>query len=146
MTEIALDTGKYCFGINEIMDCLEEGVVKDLIVYENLDLFKVQLYDKKNKIEKEEYMKETEKENSLLEIKKDEAFVDYISEVYQNFGCKLHMISDRTAIGNQIINGFGGLCGILRWKRNIIKYEENNNQVDEDFDIEGYEYYEDDFL
>jgi hypothetical protein len=35
--EIALDTGKYCYGINDTLKALDMGAVETLIVWENLD-------------------------------------------------------------------------------------------------------------
>jgi peptide chain release factor subunit 1 len=35
--EIALDTGKYCFGINDTLKALDMGAVETLIVWESLD-------------------------------------------------------------------------------------------------------------
>ena len=36
--EIALDTGKYCFGITDTLKGLEMGAVETLIVWENLEI------------------------------------------------------------------------------------------------------------
>ncbi len=38
--EIALDTGKYCFGIDDTLKALELGAVETLIVYENLEMMR----------------------------------------------------------------------------------------------------------
>lgn len=36
--EISQDTGKYCFGVDDTLKCLELGAVETLIVWENLDI------------------------------------------------------------------------------------------------------------
>lgn len=36
--EIALDTGKYCYGINDTLKALDMGAVETLIVWENLEI------------------------------------------------------------------------------------------------------------
>lgn len=36
--EISLDTGKYCYGIEDTLKGLDMGAVETLIVWENLDL------------------------------------------------------------------------------------------------------------
>lgn len=36
--EISLDSGKYCFGIEDTLKALELGAVETLIVWENLDI------------------------------------------------------------------------------------------------------------
>lgn len=148
MHEIALDTGKYCYGVKDIQDCLEEGAVEDLIVYEDLNLFWMKVFDKEKNEEKEIFLKAEEKEKCEYKIIEEEEYVDYITNNYKNYGCKLNIISDKTAVGNQIISGFGGLCGILRWKRCMVNYEEKDDEDDDmdDFDLGEYECYEDDFI
>lgn len=41
--EIALDTGKFCFGINDTLKALDMGAVEKLIVWENLDVMRHEL-------------------------------------------------------------------------------------------------------
>ena len=36
--EISQDTGKYCFGVDDTLKCLELGAAETLIVWENLDI------------------------------------------------------------------------------------------------------------
>ena len=36
--EISQDTGKYCFGVDDTLKCLELGAVEILICWENLDI------------------------------------------------------------------------------------------------------------
>jgi peptide chain release factor subunit 1 len=38
LAEIALDTGKYCFGIDDTLKALELGAVETLIVWEDLPM------------------------------------------------------------------------------------------------------------
>ncbi len=38
LVEIALDTGKYCFGIDDTLKALELGAVETLIVWEDLPM------------------------------------------------------------------------------------------------------------
>jgi len=41
--EIAIDSGKYCFGVDECFKALEGGAVQTLIVWEALDVNRLQL-------------------------------------------------------------------------------------------------------
>ncbi|KAJ2300019.1 translation termination factor eRF1, partial [Coemansia sp. RSA 2704] len=50
----------------------------------------------------------------------------WLAEIYSNHGATLEFISDGTPETVQFIQGFGGIGGILRWKR-------------EDYDIAGSE-------
>ena len=43
MEEIAQDTGKICFGVNETVEGLGMGAIDTLIVWENLDLMRYEL-------------------------------------------------------------------------------------------------------
>jgi peptide chain release factor subunit 1 len=35
--EISQDTGKYCFGVDDTLQCLDMGAVETLVVWENLE-------------------------------------------------------------------------------------------------------------
>ena len=37
MRRAAQDTGKYCFGVEDTLKCLDTGAVELLLVWENLD-------------------------------------------------------------------------------------------------------------
>ncbi|KAF7684702.1 Eukaryotic peptide chain release factor subunit 1 [Astathelohania contejeani] len=103
-SEIALDTGKFCFGMKETMECLEMGCVETLLVDENLkDMM----------------------EDGLT-------FVDWIAENYGQYGCKLEFVSDRSGEGTQFVEGFGGIGGILRYKIERESYEEYSEIEDDD--------------
>lgn len=43
MEEISLDTGKYCFGIDDTFKGLEMGAIEELIIWENLDTDRITL-------------------------------------------------------------------------------------------------------
>lgn len=45
--EIFQDTGKYCFGVEDLMVVLEVGVVETLIVWENLDIIRYILFNQR---------------------------------------------------------------------------------------------------
>lgn len=147
MNEIALETGKYCYGVKNVCECLEETVISDLIVYEDLDLFRVTAYNKETDTEDVMFMNTEEMEKTTMDIRDSVEYVDYISEHYGDYGCNLHIVTDRSAIANQIISGFGGLCGILRWNRDTTTYTEPDDDDDDDnFDFGDYEVFEGDFI
>lgn len=93
--EINLNTGKYCYGMQATMGCLESGSIETLIVWDNLDA------------EHEE-----------------EQFVDWIAEHYKDYGCALVFVSNLTSEGTQFVEGFGGVGGILRYKVDLEDYDE----------------------
>ena len=102
-----MNTGKYCYGLAGTMGCLESGAVELLIIWENSPL-----------------------------MHEDELFVDWITENYKNYGCKLFFVSDRSGEGAQFVEGFGGIGGILRYKVDMEDYDENElNSFSDDEDI-----------
>ena len=41
--DIAADTGKICFGVEDTMKCLDSGAIETLLLYENLEHWRVTL-------------------------------------------------------------------------------------------------------
>jgi peptide chain release factor subunit 1 len=139
MDEIAQDTGKYCFMIDDTLNALELGAVEDLIVWENLDS---QRYVLRNTSTSEEVIKHLNKsqetddshfrdENGVeLEVQEKEPLVEWFANNYKNFGCNLEFVTDRSSEGTQFVRGFGGIGGVLRWKVDFAElntYEEAAN-------------------
>ena len=58
----------------------------------------------------------------VYQIIKSETFLDYITENYSKYGCDLCIVTDKSIEGNQLIKGFGGIGGILRWKYEMDQY------------------------
>ena len=119
-SQIAQDTGVYCYGLNETLSCLESGAVETLLVYENLDYYRltfvtgagddIVIYLTNDQIQKAEY------DVGNAELVEQVSWVEWMVEEYKKFGCKLEIISDKTQEGAQFINGFGGVGAMLRWK------------------------------
>ena len=74
--------------------------------------------------------------STTLSVVKEELLVDWICDHYQDFGCKLRLVSDKSAVGSQFVIGFGGIGGILRWKVDFVGEKEaefrSDNECDED--------------
>jgi peptide chain release factor subunit 1 len=124
--EIALDSGKYCFGISDTFKALEMGAVKTLILFENLEVMRIIL---KNKETNEQHVvywnKLQEKDSSLLrdpvthvemEIVEKISLVEWFTENYKKFGTRLEFVTNRSQEGSQFVKGFGGIGGILRYR------------------------------
>lgn len=123
MKEIAKDSSKYCFGIQDTMYCLELGAVNELIIWEDLELLRVVTK------EKVEYTFDcTQLDSEILQI---DTFTDWIAENYKDYGTNLHFISDKSQEGSQFCKGFGGIGGILRYA-----VEMTSNFEDSDSDSE----------
>ncbi|ELP90165.1 eukaryotic peptide chain release factor subunit, putative [Entamoeba invadens IP1] len=142
MDNIKMDTGKFVFGMQETIKALEMGAVERLIVWENLKSIRTELINPNTDEKKVIY---TQKESDVAEggIMKDaetgvdmkfvaqEAFVDWISEHYKDFGTRLEFVTDNTQEGAQFVKGFSGIGGILRYKLDMEQLDENFNTGDE---------------
>jgi peptide chain release factor subunit 1 len=126
MDEISLDTGKYCFMVEDTLKALELGAVEDLIIWDNLDINRYVLKNNSTGLEQILHLnKEQEQhENAFrdketgneLEVQEQEPFVEWMANNYKTFGCNLEFVTDRSGEGTQFVKGFGGVGGILRWK------------------------------
>lgn len=148
-TEIALDTGKYCFGIDDTLKALELGAVETLIVWEDLPMTRyvmrsasgdeIVVYcnpEDRNGKAKEKFM---DRATGLEMELSDEPVlaVEHFSENYKQWGCALTFVTDSTQEGSQFVKGFGGIGGILRYKVDF----QNFTSVD---DGESDEFYDSD--
>lgn len=154
MGEIAQDTGKYCFMINDTIKALEMSAIDVLIIWENLEinryvfknpstneqeilfLDKYQEKDTKNFVES--------KTGVQFEIVEKTNIVEWIAENYKQFGVTLEIVSDKTQEGSQFCRGFGGIGGLLRWKIDFTEMEVNSEL--EIYDDDDFNYNDDDFL
>ena len=164
MDQIAQDTGRYCFMVDDTLKGLELGAVEDLIVWDNLDC---QRYVLRNTSTSEEVIKHLNKQQETedkqfrdeggveLEVIEKEPLVEWFANNYKNFGCNLEFVTDRSSEGTQFVKGFGGIGGILRWKVDFAEMnsyeeaalldEEDEEDEDEDDDDDGYDFDDGDF-
>merc|ERR1740123_2325707 len=149
LDEVAQDTGKYCFGIQDTITALEMGAVSTLIVWENLELKRITTKHPGSDREETHYVTpEQAKSDKLyrdketgeqLDVTGNILFVEWIVENYKTFGTKLEFITDRSQEGNQFCKGFGGVGGIMRYSVEFEQFEEP------DFDDAGLDS-DDDFM
>jgi peptide chain release factor subunit 1 len=142
--EIALDTGKYCFGISDTFRALEMGAVEILILYENLETIRVTLKNKETGEEKVAYWtsKEQDKEsssfrdpitNAEMEAIDKMALVEWFTENYKKFGTRLEFVTNKSQEGSQFVKGFGGMGGILRYR---VDFEHIQSDAEADSHLE----------
>ncbi|AIT54729.1 conserved eukaryotic peptide chain release factor [Melbournevirus] len=99
-SEISRD-GMYCFGIRDTLQALDIGAVETLIVCEETN-----------------------------ELHEGELFVDWIAENYGEFGCQLEIVSPNTTESQQLLKGFGGIGGILRYS---VEFQQSEEEEDGEF-------------
>ena len=108
------------------MDALDQGAVETLIVWEDCMINRYVFTNSKNE-EVIRYFKQNDKidaidpeTNNVMNIKSQDLWTEWIAENFQKFGTNLEFITDKSSIGTQFVNGFGGVGGILRW---VVKFD-----------------------
>ena len=145
--EISLETGKYCFGIDDTFKALDLGAVETLIVWENLEMTRHTLRDsegashililtKEQEQDKSRFMdKATGSEMEIAE--EPQSLLEWLAENYRQFGTNLEFVTDRSTEGNQYVRGFGGIGGILRYKvafEDLAVFEDDEGEFMSDSD------------
>jgi len=141
--EIALDSGKYCFGVRDCLYGLDSGAVETLIVYENLDVTRF-VVGNSNGPEIVLHLTTEQERNPQffkdpvtgedLEIKDRLPLGEWLAENYKSFGCSLQFVTDKSQEGSQFLKGFGGIGGLLRYSVEFAVLEENADNVPGDSD------------
>lgn len=145
LEEVAIDSGKYCYGMAQTIQGLEAGAVETLIVFEELEYTRIVLRNPHTDIKEVKYLtaeglkdptlyKDAET-NVNLEVDDKESFLDWIVSNFKFFGCKLEFISDRSQEGNQFCKGFGGIGGLMRYQLEFDQLEEPDFAADSDEDF-----------
>mmetsp|Transcript_5614 Transcript_5614/g.15085 ORF Transcript_5614/g.15085 Transcript_5614/m.15085 type:complete len:449 (-) Transcript_5614:453-1799(-) len=145
LDEVAQDTGKFCFGMKDTMVGLEMGAIETLIVWENLDMVRLQIKNPHTDKEETHYLTTLESKNEKLyrdeetgvelTCESNTPFVEWIVENYKTFGTKLEFITDRSQEGNQFCKGFGGIGGLMRYRVEFEHFDEPDEFVDSDDDF-----------
>ncbi|TRY70230.1 hypothetical protein TCAL_10700 [Tigriopus californicus] len=145
--QISQETGKYCFGVEDTLRCLEMGAVETLICWENLDIQRFTLKNHSTGEEKilhlsSEQEKDmthfTDKDTGVeLELEENIPFLEWLANNYKNFGATLEIITDRSQEGSQFVRGFGGIGGMLRYKVDLQALQLDEFD-EEEFDLDDY--------
>lgn len=130
--EISQDTGKYCFGIDDTIKCLESGAVDLLLVWENLDHIRMTLKSvhadgveevvvlSPAQVKDPKHYRD-EEHNCEKEVIDKMELVEWLSSNYQKFGCKLEFVTNKSQEGSQFCKGFGGVGGFLRYRCDFLQ-------------------------
>eukprot|EP00179_Madagascaria_erythrocladioides_P001854 CAMPEP_0198307406 /NCGR_PEP_ID=MMETSP1450-20131203/297_1 /TAXON_ID=753684 ORGANISM="Madagascaria erythrocladiodes, Strain CCMP3234" /NCGR_SAMPLE_ID=MMETSP1450 /ASSEMBLY_ACC=CAM_ASM_001115 /LENGTH=442 /DNA_ID=CAMNT_0044009985 /DNA_START=44 /DNA_END=1372 /DNA_ORIENTATION=- len=139
--EISKDTNKYCFGVKDTLAALESGACETLIVWENLEHVRYEMYNPQEGKDIIKILSKQERDNATffhdaetgveLDVKDQEPFVDWLAANYKTFGTHLEFVTDRSQEGSQFVKGFGGIGGLLRYELNFDDFEEPE---EDDFD------------
>lgn len=133
LEQLAKDTGYVTYGEREVREALQQGAVDTLILSEGLDKVRIKIqcqscdYEEEKTLPREKVEKEEEKlaerhcpkcKSSLLSIIEKTDIVKELGELAEETGTSVEIISTDTEEGTQLINAFGGLAAILRYKTN----------------------------
>jgi peptide chain release factor subunit 1 len=133
LEQLAKDTGYVTYGEREIREALQQGAVDTLILSEGLDKVRIKIqcqscdYEEEKTLPREKVEKEEEKlaerhcpkcKSSLLSIIEKTDIVKELGELAEETGTSVEIISTDTEEGTQLLNAFGGLAAILRYKTN----------------------------
>lgn len=145
--QITFDTGQVCYGVNETMKLLEESAVETLIIYDNLDyqIVECRPVDPKNGTETiNKYLRLsdvqyasswTDKATGIeYKINEYDSLIDHLSEKYQDYKADLFFVTDKSEEGNQFVQGFAGIGGILKYKVDLDEYYENEYEEEDSDD------------
>jgi len=143
--EISLDSGLVVFGVNDTMKVLETGAIEVLLLYENLDLFRLTLKNKEDEstrviflnsdqLTDPKYYKDADTK-AELEVIENIQLSEWLAENYVNFGATLNFITDKSSEGFQFVKGFGGIGGFLRYKVDVDKFEADDHDDDDEDDF-----------
>ncbi|KAJ2363706.1 translation termination factor eRF1 [Coemansia sp. RSA 2611] len=145
--EIAQDTGKVVYGVDDTLKALDAGAVETLIVWENLDVNRYVFRGSEGE-DVERFMnpsQEKERANFVdkksgadLELVSKEPMLEWLAEVYKQRGANLEFITDNSGEGSQFVKGFGGIGGMLRWQLDMAQLEGAEEEDDLYFDDDDY--------
>jgi len=145
-SEIAKDTGKFCFGVKDTLAALEMGAVEELIMWEDLDIQRITLRNKETGEEKIVHLNDVQMKNPAhfkddksqeLEVKDKVAMLEWLSENFKTFGARLSFVTNKSQEGAQFCKGFGGIGGILRYNVDFAQLEAEHIEEHKSKDANG---------
>eukprot|EP00918_Siedleckia_nematoides_P001903 GHVU01004409.1.p1 GENE.GHVU01004409.1~~GHVU01004409.1.p1 ORF type:complete len:429 (-),score=125.70 GHVU01004409.1:478-1764(-) len=132
--EVAQDTGKFIFGIEDTLNALKDGAVEMLILWEALEIQRVVLrhptqservlFLRPEQDHSDERLFKDEDTGLDLDIVESELLTEWVVNNYKKFGASLELVTNKSQEGSQYQKGFGGFGGILRYKVGFQDYEE----------------------
>lgn len=121
------------YGINDVMEALEEGAVDTLIVWQDLALMRWHLKNP-DSTSAVVYLAPEEQPKNLAIAQEIEKvlLVDWLADNVSSFGSKLELVSDQSSDGTMLVQGFDGLVALLRYSRIATEVDEGQQDIDAD--------------
>jgi len=139
------NTKDYAFGVQDTMQALAISAIETLLIYENLDRYRVVLKDKTDEnrtsivyltaeqLSDPKFYQDPETKAELEPIE-NILLTEWIAENYSSFGISVQFITDKSAEGFQFIKGFGGVGGLLRYDVELDAINDFQDKQDDDED------------
>jgi len=143
-SEISRDTGKYCFGVKDTLSALDLGAVKELIVWENLNVTRYLFRHPTSRLEKVSHLNElqerdptnfSDSEGVEYDVVERQALLEWLANHFKDFGAKLNFVTNKSQEGSQFCKGFGGIGGMMRYK---VEFQDLDDYYDEENDGFGF--------
>ncbi|MHA1410131.1 MAG: peptide chain release factor aRF-1, partial [Candidatus Odinarchaeia archaeon] len=129
LRNLSKDNGLSIYGEKEVKAALKLGAVDTVLISDEIDLYRIKIVCsqcdytevkvlskiKLNKLKNEINVEPCPKCGSELKIEEEVNIVDEISELAEQTGARVEIISTETDEGAQLLN-FGGIAAILRYK------------------------------
>lgn len=144
MEEVALDSGKYVFGVEETLRALESGAAETLIVWESLETQRLSIKNPQTDVETIVFQRSEKDDDAAhltdkatgveLELVEKIPLVEWIVQNYTNYGAQLEFVTNCSQEGSQFQKGFGGFGALLRYKMDTTDYDDiiDTHQLDDD--------------
>ena len=140
--EVAQDTGKVCYGVQDTLKALDMGACELLLVFEGLEVYRVVIKNPHTdevvthfltpEQEKDEkYFRDAASGNELTVLERT-PLTEWLALNYKTFGTKLEFVTNKSQEGAQFVKGFGGIGGLLRYKVEFDQYEFDQDLDEED--------------
>jgi len=141
--EVNNSSSKVCYGLQQTMNALENGVIETLIIWENLPIIRNLVRNKNTNEESVVFtkpgqvpaLKNQSNEEQPIEVIESETLVDYLAENYSQLKIQLQLVNDSTSEGSMFCQGFGGIGALLRYQFNL-ESEQKAEEIDEKEDEE----------
>jgi len=137
---IAQDTRRFVFGVQDTMKALELGAVETLMIYENLDYIRITTrligtQDLTVHLLRPNEESKFSGQGGEMEIVDKTALSEWMVENYKKFGAVLEFITNKSPEGAQFVKGFGGIGGLLRYELDLMQLAPDDEE-EEEFDDE----------
>lgn len=68
------------------------------------------------------------KTSTVLKVAEKTSLLEWFAKEYQNYGCKLEFVTDKSKEGAECYIGYGGIGGILRYPLDMRWFDELSDE------------------